>query len=155
MAGCGRLRWNVARRSASAVTASTFWYQALRGLARNFSGDLPSSMSQVHLTSLAVKGWPSCHLTPCRSRKRGNGIRRGFQTGFGRRLGALLGQPRVLVGAAAAAAAPYYPPYGYPPSYYPYPSPYLCIEILTIQQETVARICPWRNNSAARCAWWV
>ena len=31
----------------------------------------------------------------------GNGIRRGFQTGFGRRLGALLGQPRVLVGCGS------------------------------------------------------
>jgi hypothetical protein len=31
----------------------------------------------------------------------GNGIRRGFQTGFRRRLGALLGQPRVLVGCGS------------------------------------------------------
>jgi hypothetical protein len=36
IAGCGRFRWNVAVRSASAVTVSTFWYQALRGLARSF-----------------------------------------------------------------------------------------------------------------------
>src|SRR5229473_597332 len=69
IAGCGRFRWNVAVRSASAVTPSTFSYQALRGLARNFSGDLPSSRSHVHLTSLAVNGWPSCHLTPWRSLK--------------------------------------------------------------------------------------
>jgi hypothetical protein len=40
----------------------------LRGLRRSLSADLPVSMSQVHLTSLAVNGWPSCHLTPCRSR---------------------------------------------------------------------------------------
>ena|SRR6516165_486172 len=109
----------------------------------------------VARTKLLAIARPSKKLGEHWTAGRGNGIRRGFQTGFGRRLGALLGQPRVLVGAAAAAAAPYYPPYGYPPSYYPYPSPYLCIEILTIQQETVARICPWRNNSAARCAWWV
>src|SRR5690349_21693294 len=36
---------------------------------RNFSLDLPVSRSQVHLTSLAVKGLPSCHLTPWRSGK--------------------------------------------------------------------------------------
>src|SRR5215469_8909911 len=34
---------------------------------RNFSLDLPLSRSQVHLTSLAVNGLPSCHLTPSRS----------------------------------------------------------------------------------------
>ena len=39
-------------------------YQDLRGLRRSFSLDLPVSRSQVHLTSLAVKGLPSCHLTP-------------------------------------------------------------------------------------------
>src|SRR6516162_3379977 len=36
---------------------------------RNLVVDRPSSMSQVHCTSLAVKGWPSCQRTPCRSRK--------------------------------------------------------------------------------------
>src|SRR6266851_333113 len=39
-------------------------YQDLRGLMRNFSLALPCSMSQVHLTSFAVNGLPSCHLTP-------------------------------------------------------------------------------------------
>src|SRR5712691_6007619 len=44
-------------------------YQDFRGLRRSFSLDLPVSMSQVHLTSLAVNGLPSCHLTPWRSGK--------------------------------------------------------------------------------------
>src|ERR1700730_7104699 len=48
IAGCGRFRRKVAVKSPSAVTSSRFWYQALRGLARSFSGDLPSSRSQVH-----------------------------------------------------------------------------------------------------------
>jgi hypothetical protein len=30
---------------------------------------LPISIRQVHCTSLAVKGWPSCHLTPRRNLK--------------------------------------------------------------------------------------
>src|SRR5215468_145783 len=51
------------------VTSWRFRYQDLRGLSRNFSSDLPVSMSQVHLTSLAVNGLPSCHLTPWRSGK--------------------------------------------------------------------------------------
>jgi hypothetical protein len=42
-------------------------YQVLRGLRRSFSADLPVSRSQVHLTSLAVNGLPSCHLTPGRN----------------------------------------------------------------------------------------
>ena len=49
--------------------SSRLRYQALRGLSRSLSCDLPSSMSQVHLTSAAVNGLPSCHLTPCRSLK--------------------------------------------------------------------------------------
>src|SRR5207302_9560004 len=44
-------------------------YQDLRGLSRSFSLDLPVSISQVHLTSLAVKGLPSCHLTSWRKSK--------------------------------------------------------------------------------------
>ena len=36
---------------------------------RSFSLDLPCSRSQVHLTSLAVNGLPSCHLTPWRNGK--------------------------------------------------------------------------------------
>src|SRR5215831_10534284 len=36
---------------------------------RSFSLVLPCSSSQVHLTSRAVKGLPSCHLTPSCSLK--------------------------------------------------------------------------------------
>src|ERR1700731_4257669 len=36
---------------------------------RSFSCDLPRRRSQVHCTSLAVKGLPSCHFTPSRSLK--------------------------------------------------------------------------------------
>ena len=49
------------------VTLPRFPYQDLRGLTRSFSLDLPVSMSHVHWTSLAVKGLPSCHVTPSRS----------------------------------------------------------------------------------------
>jgi hypothetical protein len=42
-------------------------YQDLRGLIRSFSLALPVNRSQVHLTSRAVNGLPSCHLTPWRS----------------------------------------------------------------------------------------
>src|SRR5215470_15552268 len=52
------------------VTASRFRYQDLpRGLTRNLSLDFPVSRSKVHSTSLAVKGLPSCHLTPSRNGK--------------------------------------------------------------------------------------
>src|SRR6266581_9197820 len=51
------------------MTESRLRYQALRGLTRSFSLDLPSSNSQVHWTSFAVKGLPSCHLTPWRNLK--------------------------------------------------------------------------------------
>ena len=47
------------------VTESRLRYQDLRGLTRSFSVAFPSSRSQVHFTSAAVKGLPSCHLT-CR-----------------------------------------------------------------------------------------
>src|SRR5215471_2094546 len=50
-----------------AVTSSRLLYQVLRGLTRSFSADLPVNKSQVHLTSLAVNGLPSCHLTPWRN----------------------------------------------------------------------------------------
>src|SRR6516165_8399504 len=36
---------------------------------RSFSLALPIKRSQVHLTSAAVNGLPSCHLTPCRNGK--------------------------------------------------------------------------------------
>src|SRR5215472_6421205 len=52
-----------------AVTASRLRYEDLRGLTRSFSLDLPISRSQVHLTSRAVNGLPSCHLTPWRNGK--------------------------------------------------------------------------------------
>src|ERR1700736_830320 len=44
-------------------------YQDLRGLVRSLSSLLPRIRSQVHLTSAAVKGLPSCQLTLCRSSK--------------------------------------------------------------------------------------
>src|SRR4029077_20664152 len=51
------------------ITSSRLRYQALRGLMRNFSGAVPAIRSQVHLTSRAVNGLPSCHLMPGRSLK--------------------------------------------------------------------------------------
>src|ERR671939_118251 len=51
------------------VTSTRFPYQDARGLSRSFSAARPVSRSQVHLTSAAVKGLPSCHLTPLRKRK--------------------------------------------------------------------------------------
>ena len=67
--GCGRLRWNVTSRSPLTVMSLTLAYQSLRGFLRNFCSETPRSMSQVHLTSFAVNGWPSCHFTPSRSLK--------------------------------------------------------------------------------------
>src|SRR5262249_36596225 len=68
-AGCGRCRWKVTSKSPLVVTSSRLRYHDLRGLRRSLSLDLPVSRSQVHLTSLAVKGLPSCHLTPSRNGK--------------------------------------------------------------------------------------
>src|SRR2546429_8625707 len=68
-AGCGRCNRNVTSKSPLVVTSSRLRYQALRGLIRNFSLALPCSRSQVHLTSLAVNGLPSCHFTPSRNLK--------------------------------------------------------------------------------------
>src|SRR5204862_2504828 len=48
---------------------STLCHQPLRGLIRSLSAVLPCNRSRVHLTSLAVNGLPSCHLTPERSLK--------------------------------------------------------------------------------------
>src|SRR3954454_14918579 len=43
-------------------------YQTFRGLRlKSWVSVLPISIRQVHCTSLAVNGWPSCHFTPCRS----------------------------------------------------------------------------------------
>ena len=68
-AGCGRCRWKVTSKSPLVVTSSRLRYQDLRGLRRSLWLDLPVSRSQVHLTSSAVKGFPSCHLTPSRNGK--------------------------------------------------------------------------------------
>src|ERR1700732_5087781 len=68
-AGCGRFRRKVTSWSPFVVTSARLRYHDLRGLTRSLSFDLPSSRSQVHLTSAAVKGLPSCHLTPRRNGK--------------------------------------------------------------------------------------
>src|ERR1051325_115466 len=48
----------------------SFVYQTLRGLRlKSCVSVLPISVRQVHCTSLAVNGWPSCHFPPCRSLK--------------------------------------------------------------------------------------
>src|SRR5215510_12968939 len=46
---------------------SRLLYQDLRGLTRNLSLDVPASKSNVHWTSLAVNGFPSCQLTLSRN----------------------------------------------------------------------------------------
>src|SRR5260221_349646 len=51
------------------VTLSTLAYQPLRKLTLKLSGAVPASRSQVHFTSAAVKGLPSCQLTPLRRAK--------------------------------------------------------------------------------------
>src|SRR2546421_8464621 len=66
---CGRLRWTVASVSPLTLISVTLAYQSLRGFLRNFCSETPRSMSQVHFTSLAVNGLPSCHFTPWRSGK--------------------------------------------------------------------------------------
>src|SRR5438552_15743923 len=53
---------------------STLCHQPLRGLIRSLSSVLPCSRSKVHLTSLAVNGLPSCHLTPERNLKVSSGL---------------------------------------------------------------------------------
>src|SRR5215470_13020403 len=48
----------------------SFVYQTFRGLRlKSCVSVLPISIRQVHCTSLAVNGWPSCHFTPWRSLK--------------------------------------------------------------------------------------
>ena len=68
-AGWRRFRWKVASWSPFVVISSRFLYQALRGFLRSFALLLPSTSSQVHLTSAEVNGLPSCHSTPWRSLK--------------------------------------------------------------------------------------
>src|SRR3954468_6935900 len=68
-AGCGRFRRKVTSRSPLVMTRSRLLYQILRGVIRSFSLPSPFSNSQVHLTSAAVNGFASRHLTPSRSWK--------------------------------------------------------------------------------------
>src|SRR6267143_4097605 len=52
------------------VTSCSFLYQIRRGFRlKSATSLLPISIRQVHCTSFAVNGWPSCHFTPCRSLK--------------------------------------------------------------------------------------
>src|SRR4051794_27819512 len=52
------------------LTSLSLVYQTLRGLRlKSCVSVLPISIRQVHCTSLAVNGWPSCHFTPCLSLK--------------------------------------------------------------------------------------
>ena len=49
------------------ATSLTFCHQMARGFLRKSSASLPASLFQVHCTSLAVNGLPSCHMTPRRN----------------------------------------------------------------------------------------
>src|ERR1700761_7413330 len=53
------------------LTSCSLLYQTLRGLRWKSAAasPLPISIRQVHCTSLAVNGLPSCQVTPCRSLK--------------------------------------------------------------------------------------
>src|ERR1700676_5553581 len=52
------------------LTSCSLVYQTLRGLRwKSDAAPLPISIRQVHCTSFDVKGWPSCHVTPCLSLK--------------------------------------------------------------------------------------
>src|SRR3954451_2476091 len=52
------------------LTSCSLEYQTRRGLRRkSCTSPLPISIRQVHCTSFAVNGLPSCHLTPCRNLK--------------------------------------------------------------------------------------
>src|SRR5205809_8032908 len=64
MAGCGRLSWTVTSLAPLGTTSATLSYQLLRGFLRNEALARPISMSNVHFTSAAVNGLPSCHFTP-------------------------------------------------------------------------------------------
>src|ERR1700755_1528860 len=47
------------------LTSCSLVYQTFRGLRlKSCVSALPMSIRQVHCTSLAVNGWPSCHFTP-------------------------------------------------------------------------------------------
>src|SRR6516162_9932081 len=59
----------VAAWSPSVVVFTTLTHQVSRKLRRSFSLPWLVKRSRVHLTSAAVKGFPSCHLTPSRNLK--------------------------------------------------------------------------------------
>src|SRR3546814_407441 len=67
--GCGRFRWKLTASSASTVTSSRFEYHASRGFLRSRASLFPLIASQVHFTSFAEKGLPSCQVTPVCSLK--------------------------------------------------------------------------------------
>src|SRR6202035_1813183 len=69
IAGCGRSSKKLASAGPLTAISATLLHHDLRGFARNFSVERPVNRSQVHLTSAAVNGLPSCHLTPWRSLK--------------------------------------------------------------------------------------
>src|SRR5262245_47220735 len=56
----------VASKSPLTTTSFKLFHQMFRGFLRNSSGSLPWILVQVHWTSLAVNGLPSCHCTPLR-----------------------------------------------------------------------------------------
>src|SRR5207248_11636019 len=56
-------------RARSSVTFSTSLYQEARWSARSLFSVLPIRRSNVHATSLAVNGLPSCHFSPSSSLK--------------------------------------------------------------------------------------
>src|ERR1700730_12438277 len=68
-AGWSRSRRKMTSQSPLVDTSARLRYHDLRGLTRSLLFALPSSRSQVHLTSAAVNGLPSCHLTPWRNAK--------------------------------------------------------------------------------------
>src|ERR1700754_1396625 len=52
------------------LMSCSFVYQTFRGLRlKSCVSVFPISIRQVHCTSLAVNGWPSCHFTPWRNLK--------------------------------------------------------------------------------------
>src|ERR1700752_3754195 len=52
------------------LMSRSFVYQTFRGLRlKSCVSVFPISIRQVHCTSFAVNGWPSCHFTPWRSLK--------------------------------------------------------------------------------------
>ena len=81
--------------SLSAVTFTALVHHAERGLRRSLVSP-PSSRSKVQATSLAVKGWPSCHFTPSR-RTKTSFLLSSFQSHFVARSGTTVS--RLFLGA--------------------------------------------------------